>query len=53
MTCQICFARFGEEDFSLEDKDRLWALKKMETHELEELLEEDPRQFSYNKLNIS
>ena len=55
MTCHIRFARFRQEDFSLEDKERPVALQKFKTDELEVLLEKDSRESNRelaNKLKV-
>ena len=42
--CQKWFAKFRSGDFDLEDKERSGRPKELETDNLEEFLEEDPRQ---------
>ena len=42
--CQKWFAMFRSGDFDLEDKERSGRPQELETDNLEELLEEDPRQ---------
>ena len=42
--CQKWFAKFRSGDFDLEDKERSGRPQELETDNLEELLEEDPRQ---------
>ena len=42
--CQKQFAKFSGGDFDLEDKERSGSPQELETGNLEELLQEDPRQ---------
>ena len=42
--CQKWFAKFRSGDFDLEDKERSGRPQELETDNLEELFEEDPRQ---------